>query len=230
MCMDSKLKPIKFEDEFSKRLEIICEELELKQEVIASSCYCTRQSVSNYINGKRAPDAEFLWRFCKLANEEYVNEGYGDFNTNYLLGLTNERLFNNFNANKELGLNGEAIKNLKNIKNNKQQIDLLNDILSNENLVEFLDDFNHTRKLISKSLNQPFNDQTKKFQVWQYQNALSKFSESFIKQDTIKKIMSYRGISYKEASDLLNHRIELVDLKPQMKGILTTPKKQNKKR
>ena len=141
MNKETRDKALNFEDEFYERLNEL--RGELKQEAIADRTHCSRQSVSNYINGKRTPDAQFVWDFLHLANEEYNEMGYGDINANYLFGLSDSVLYEDERIESVCKFSNETILSLKNLSKSPHLLRTLDIILQNKALTDFLVKFNH---------------------------------------------------------------------------------------
>ena len=139
MNKDTHDKLNNFENEFAKRLNELTGEL--KQEAIADATFCTRQSVSNYVNGKRIPDAQFVWDFLHAVNDEYNDMGYGDINANYLFGLSDSMLYEDEKIESVCNFSNETILNLKNIAKSKKKLKALDILLQNSELANFLDGF-----------------------------------------------------------------------------------------
>ena len=136
MYKETKDKAINFENEFAKRLNELTGEL--KQEAIADATNYSRQSISNYINGKRIPDAQFVWDFLHTVNKEYNEMGYGNINANYLFGLSDSMLYEDEKIESVCKFSNETILCLKNIAKSPYQLRTLELILQSKGLSKFL--------------------------------------------------------------------------------------------
>lgn len=136
--MDKKDEILTYDPVFAYRLKQLC--ADFKQESIAYSTHCTRQAVSSYVNGKRTPDAQFLWDLLHTINEENIANGYDRVNANYLFGLSEDMFDDSFNIVKTYQFTNETILNLKNSIKTRADKQILNILLQNRGLSTFLKD------------------------------------------------------------------------------------------
>ena len=197
----SKIQPekeVNFEKDFAIRLNKLT--AELKQESIANATHLSRQSISNYVRGKRIPDAKFIWDFLHEVNNEYTEMGYGEINANYLFGISDSMLCEDFKIENVCKFSNETILNLKNISKSHSKLKALNILLQNKNLADFLDELYdyifHRDYKLNQKLDKKTNNELLEFNLSKLTNKfISNMAKDIIQNDYI--IQKYE--------DLLEH-------------------------
>lgn len=88
------------------------------QQAIAEALGVSRATVGYYINGDRSPDIEVLSRIAK----------YFDVTSDYLLGLSDNKNFENADIGKRIGLSDELIKQLEKVNNRANKSETVTEI------------------------------------------------------------------------------------------------------
>lgn len=178
----------RYNSTFPTILRALMEKKGTTQKALAEAVGTRPQSISYYTMGKTQPSPNILIGIAK----------YFNVSIDYLLtGISS----NNVDIHKELGLSEKAIEKLKNVKyvdsfdKTPRIIDTLNDLLSDNDFYNFLDDINLKTNAIKtyndhkdKIQNTPDNFDVKGYYIWDLQMFL---------HDFIKKILMKKGIEIK---------------------------------